>query len=191
MSSAERANRGPEIFTEKGPSRDNTSSFGKPKFPILLIHGLLQSAGAYCSNDDSSLAFYLCKAGYDVWLGNNRCGFKPKHTILDYSDPRMWAWNIRQMGVMDLPALTSRVLAETGFSKLGLIAHSQGTTETFVALAKEQRPELGDKLTVFCALAPAAYAGPLIGKAYFVSWPYFRSRFRHARNWRITINLSF
>lgn len=171
MSSSERANRGPEIFTEKGPSRENINSSRKPKFPVLLIHGLLQSAGAYCSNDDSSLAFYLCKAGFDVWLGNNRCGFKPKHTILDYSDPRMWAWNIRQMGVMDLPALTSRVLSETGFSKLGLIAHSQGTTETFVALAKEQRPELGDKLTVFCALAPAAYAGPLIGKAYFVSGP--------------------
>ena len=80
---------------------------------------------------------------------------------------RMWNWNIRQMGVLDLPALVSRVLAETGFEKLGLICHSQGTTETFVALAKEQRPELGQKISVFCALAPAVYAGPLIEKAYF------------------------
>lgn len=70
------------------------------------------------------------------------------------------------MGVMDLPALVSRVLSETGFRKLGLICHSQGTTETFVALAKEQRPDLGDKISVFCALAPAVYAGPLIGKMY-------------------------
>lgn len=70
------------------------------------------------------------------------------------------------MGVMDLPSLISRVLAETGFEKLGLICHSQGTTETFVALAKEQRPDLGNKISVFCALAPAVYAGPLIGKAY-------------------------
>ncbi|TVY27750.1 Sterol esterase [Lachnellula hyalina] len=166
MTEAERAARGPDIFIDAGPSRPGGSP-QKPKFPILMIHGLLQSSGAYCTNDDDSLAFYLCKAGYDVWLGNNRCGFKPEHTLLSYSDPRMWAWNIRQMGVMDLPALTSRVLAETGFQKLGLIAHSQGTTQTLVALAKEQRPELGEKLTVFCALAPAAYAGPLIGKAYF------------------------
>jgi pimeloyl-ACP methyl ester carboxylesterase len=106
-------------------------------------------------------------SGYDVWLGNNRCGFKPEHTMLKYSDPRMWAWNIRQMGVIDLSALVSRVLGETGFEKLGLICHSQGTTETFVALAKGQRPDLGDKISVFCALAPAAYAGPLIGKMYF------------------------
>lgn len=70
------------------------------------------------------------------------------------------------MGVMDLPALISRVLSETGFEKLGLVCHSQGTTETFVALAKEQRPDLGNKISVFCALAPAVYAGPLIGKMY-------------------------
>jgi hypothetical protein len=37
---------------------------------------------------------------------------------------------------MDPPALISRVLLETGFAKLGLVCHSRGTTETFVALAK-------------------------------------------------------
>ena len=71
------------------------------------------------------------------------------------------------MGVMDLPALISRVLSETGFEKLGLVAHSQGTTQSLVALAKEQRPEIGEKISVFCALAPAAYAGHLINKAQF------------------------
>lgn len=166
----ERMNRGPDLFTgakKQTPKNQSQSPGQKPKFPVLLMHGLLQSSGAYCVNDEDSLAFYLCKSGYDVWLGNNRCGFKPKHVLLEYSDPRMWCWNIRQMGVFDLPALTSRILYETGFEKIGLICHSQGTTQALVALAKEQRPELGEKLTVFCALAPAAYAGPLIGKMYF------------------------
>ena len=145
----------------------NQYADGEKKYPVLLVHGLLQSAGAYCCNDDDSLAFFLAKSGYDVWLGNNRCGFTPKHNLLKYADPRMWAWNIRQMGVMDLPAMISRVLEETGFPKLGLVCHSQGTTETFVALAKEQRPDIGEKISVFCALAPAVYAGPLISKIYF------------------------
>ncbi|KAL8936882.1 MAG: hypothetical protein Q9216_004698 [Gyalolechia sp. 2 TL-2023] len=158
----------PETYLEDGhatPSQQYPP--GDRKYPVLLVHGLLQSAGAYCTNDDDSLAFYLAKSGYDVWLGNNRCGFRPQHQMLTYNDPRMWNWNIRQMGVMDLPALVSRVLSETGFAKLGLLCHSQGTTETFVALAKEQRPDLGNKISVFCALAPAVYAGPLIGKMYF------------------------
>ncbi|KAK5988965.1 Sterol esterase 2 [Cladobotryum mycophilum] len=160
-----RDQQGPDVFTSSKKRLKDSDK--KRKFPVLLMHGLLQSSGAYCCNDDQSLAFWLCKSGFDVWLGNNRCGFKPKHTLLKYNDPRMWCWNIRQMGVFDLTALTSRVLLETGFEKIGLICHSQGTTQTFVALAKEQRPDLGEKLTVFCALAPAAYAGPLIGKMYF------------------------
>ena len=165
---SERRARGPNLSASDASLFSQSSpSGGRRKFPALLVHGLLQSAGAYCVNDDDSLAFYLCKSGFDVWLGNNRCGFKPKHVTLDYLDPRMWAWNICQMGVLDLAALTSRVRFQTGFDKIGLICHSQGTTQTFVALAKKQRPELGEKLTVFCALAPAVYAGPLIGKVYF------------------------
>jgi pimeloyl-ACP methyl ester carboxylesterase len=167
---SERVPHAPDVFPDND-SRAGVSGSqyteGDKKYPVLMIHGLLQSAGAYCTNDDDSLAFFLAKSGYDVWLGNNRCGFKPRHVALDYGDPRMWAWNIRQMGVMDLPALVSRVLSETGFEKLGLIAHSQGTTQSLVALAKEQRPEIGEKISVFCALAPAAYAGPLIRKAQF------------------------
>ena len=174
-SPSQRAHGSPGVFPEafdldplpassSATCSSSTNRSKKCKYPVLLIHGLLQSSGAYCANDDSSLAFYLCKSGYDIWLGNNRCGFNPRHQLLNTTDPRMWNWNIRQMGVMDLPALVSRVLSETGFSKLGLICHSQGTTETFVALAKDQRPELGDKISVFCALAPAVYAGHLIGK---------------------------
>lgn len=72
------------------PPLDATPPKGS-KYPILLIHGLLQSAGAYCCTDEQSLAFYFAKSGLDVWLGNNHCGFWPKHTLLKPSDPRMWA----------------------------------------------------------------------------------------------------
>lgn len=170
-----RARKTADIFTQDFVRRGrehgtigNKYTDGNRRYPVLLMHGLLQSYGTYCCNDDDSFAFYLVKSGYDVWLGNNRCGlWKPEHVRLQYGDPRMWAWNIRQMGCMDLPALMSRVLKETGFEKLGLICHSQGTTQTLVALAKEQRPDIGKKISVFCALAPAAYSGPLIRKGYF------------------------
>ncbi|PNS15888.1 Protein FAM214A [Sphaceloma murrayae] len=164
-SAASHAPNSPTIF-DSATSLPHPSA-PKSRYPILMLHGLLQSSGAYTCTGPSSLAFYLHRAGYDVWLGNNRCGLSPRHTLLSYSDPRMWAWNIRQMGVLDLAALVSRVLAITSAPKLALVAHSQGTTQTLVALAKEQRPDLGEKISVFCALAPAAYAGPLIGKAYF------------------------
>lgn len=166
LSPEERRERGPDVFTK--PRMPNTSRpQSNRRYPVLLVHGLLQSAGAFCTNDEDSLAFYLCKSGYDVWLGNNRCGSHPEHTTLSTDDPRMWSWDIRHLGTLDLAALTSRVLYETGFEKLGLVCHSQGTTQTFVALAKEHRPELGEYISVFCALAPAAYAGPLVSRPYF------------------------
>ncbi|KAJ5765907.1 hypothetical protein N7520_005466 [Penicillium odoratum] len=166
LSPQQRRERGPTVFNGMKDGNSFQSGSGR-RYPILLVHGLLQSAGAYCTNDDDSLAFFLCKSGYDVWLGNNRCGMNPEHATLSSSDPRMWSWDIRHLGTLDLTALTSRVLYETGFSKLGLVCHSQGTTETFVALAKEHRPELGERISVFCALAPAAYAGPLVRKSFF------------------------
>lgn len=133
------------------------------------MHGLLQSSGAFCTTDDSSLAFYLCKSGYDIWLGHNRCGFDPNHSHLKQSDPRFWAWNIRHMGTLDLPALTSRVLAETGFAKLALIGHSQGTTQTFIALSKRYSSShcLNSQLSIFCALAPAVYGGKWLTRPHF------------------------
>lgn len=166
LSSEERRERGPHVFTQ--PKRLNPNNpHSRRRYPVLLVHGLLQSAGAFCANDEDSLAFYLCKSGYDVWLGNNRCGLHPEHTTLSPGDPRMWSWNIRHLGTLDLAALTSRVLHETGFNKLALVCHSQGTTQTFVALAKEQRPEIGEHISVFCALAPAVYAGSLVERPYF------------------------
>lgn len=166
LSSEERRERGPRVFTKPKLSHSSGAQ-SQRRYPVLLVHGLLQSAGAFCTNDEDSLAFYLCKSGYDVWLGNNRCGSHPEHTTLSPDDPRMWSWDIRHLGTLDLAALTSRVLYETGFNKLGLVCHSQGTTQTFVALAKEQRPELGQRISVFCALAPAVYAGPLVHRPYF------------------------
>lgn len=163
----ERQHRGPQVLTGDRNPRVSPTPGSNRRYPVLLMHGLMQSAGAYCSNDDDSLAFFLCKSGYDVWLGNNRCGLDPEHISLSASDPRMWSWNIQHLGVLDLAALMSRVLYETGFEKLGLVCHSQGTTQTFVALAKEQRPELGEHISVFCALAPAAYAGPMLKRIYF------------------------
>ncbi|KAH1374406.1 hypothetical protein KXX50_002001 [Aspergillus fumigatus] len=136
LSEEERGPRGPDVFT--GRRRPNASGRNQ-RYPVLLVHGLLQSAGAFCVNDDDSLAFYLCKAGYDVWLGNNRCGMTPEHTTLSTGDPRMWTWNIRQMGVLDLTALVSRVLFETGFEKLGLRCILATMEETLAEMEEDVR----------------------------------------------------
>lgn len=88
------------------------------KYPVLLLHGLMQSAGAFCVHEESSLAFYLCKEGYDIWLGNNRGYFKPEHVSLKPNDHGFWKWNLRDMGCYDLPAMINYVRDRTGRAKV-------------------------------------------------------------------------
>lgn len=54
----------PDVFYDdkEGDGGRSKSRFRRGrKYPILMMHGLLQSAGAYCTNDDDSLAFFLAK----------------------------------------------------------------------------------------------------------------------------------
>ncbi len=143
------------------------------RFPVLLLHGLLQSAAAYCTSGNDSLAFYLVAAGYDVWLGNNRCGFRPSHEDFGRLSLGMWAWRIQEMGHYDVQALLDYVvlkaLAKT--PKVALVAHSQGTAQTFLALAAESPAlvTLSDRLACFVALSPAVYTGPLV-RSWFLGF---------------------
>ena len=152
----------------------------------------MQSSGTFCVNDDSSLAFFLCKSGYDVWLGNNRGYFKPEHKYLKPSNPRFWAWNLRHMGCLDIPALVAHVCVQTGKKKvyshiksflsneIAFVAHSQGTTLTFLALSKDQVPHLGESLSCFIALAPAVFAGTLLSNIQFSFVRIMSTRFYRA-----------
>ena len=54
----------PEKQTENGRIHGASGAQyrnGNRRYPVLLVHGLLQSSGAYCTNDEDSLAFFLCK----------------------------------------------------------------------------------------------------------------------------------
>lgn len=71
------------------------------------------------------------------------------------------------MGGLDLPALIDTVCKHTNRERIGFVGHSQGTTQTFCSLSRDQNPELGLKMDSFCALAPATHAGALIDKLQF------------------------
>lgn len=145
--------------------------------PILMLHGLLQSSGSFASSGRKSLAYFLHQSGFDIWLGNNRCGFKPKWNMntLGYDKRKKWDWDMDQMVQYDLKALIETVLSKSGHEKLTLMSHSQGTTQGFMGLINGELLygtdfKLTEKLENFIALAPAVYPGPLLDEKPFVKF---------------------
>jgi lysosomal acid lipase/cholesteryl ester hydrolase len=71
--------------------------------------------------------------------------------------------------------------------QIGFIGHSQGNGTAFVSLSLGIRPDLGPKLSVFIALAPAVFAGPLTHGFPFTAlgrmeWKTWRRFFGARRN---------
>jgi len=60
-------------------------------------------------------AFQLAKAGYDVWMGNNRGNYySTKHTSLSNTSKEYWNFDFEDMGVSDQPAFMDYVTKVTG-----------------------------------------------------------------------------
>jgi lysosomal acid lipase/cholesteryl ester hydrolase len=56
-------------------------------------------------------AFVLARAGYDVWMGNNRgCRFSQKHITLDPKSAEFWNFDWEDMGTKDTPAVIDFIL---------------------------------------------------------------------------------
>ncbi|ABN66846.2 predicted protein [Scheffersomyces stipitis CBS 6054] len=133
------------------------------KKPILLQHGLLSCSGAYLTTGRNSLAYYLQEEGYDVWMGNNRSWFEPKHTYLEGNllhNEEYWDWDIRELAYYDLPAIIENVLShKPHHEKLVLVGHSQGCCQSFLLLKNGNLSAFHDKIEYFFPLAPAVFPG--------------------------------
>lgn len=57
---------------------------------MLILHGLFQSSGSFITSEDRSLAFWLARKGYQVYLGNTRGIFDMGHRSYSRADPRFW-----------------------------------------------------------------------------------------------------
>jgi pimeloyl-ACP methyl ester carboxylesterase len=74
-----------------------------------MQHGLFSSSDAWTRNRDLSPAFRAAKAGYDVWLGNNRgTKYSREHETLsatsDKTKKDFFDYSFYELGQYDAPA---------------------------------------------------------------------------------------
>ncbi|KAJ3393907.1 hypothetical protein HDU80_010633 [Chytriomyces hyalinus] len=145
-----------------GPGMDQTIPQSE-KPPIILMHGMFQSAGVWVTSGRKSFAFYLAENNYDVWVANNRTGCQEaaeQHAYLKSSEASFWDWCLDDLAGFDVPAVIEAVRRFSGWQKVGYVGHSQGNAQMFMALKMD--PSLNEKLSCFVALAPAVYIGSLL-----------------------------
>jgi lysosomal acid lipase/cholesteryl ester hydrolase len=158
----------PGLISEKQPLKGKT--------PILVYHGLLFDMMMWFFNyPDDQPAIILAKAGYDVWLGNQRGNFYSyKHIKLDpWKDNEYWNFSWEEMGTKDAPAVIDYILKATGKEKLSYMGHSQGTT--MLLAGTSMNPDyFNSKINGAILLAPAT---SLFYNHFDKGWQFYSNRF--------------
>ncbi|CAH2261198.1 lipase 1-like [Pararge aegeria] len=125
--------------------------------PVILMHGLLQSADVWLdAGPNAGLAYLIADECHDLWVGNQRGNYYGRrHARLDPDrDPKFWKFCVDEIGHYDIPATIDYVLKNTGEKKLNYVGFSQGAG-TFLIMCSE-RPGYCDKANILIGLAPAA-----------------------------------
>lgn len=148
---------------------------GPPGHPVILQHGILCNSSFFFTCEERSLAFWLVDQGYDVWVTNIRSNFNAGHTEFKRSDPRFWAWGLKELA-FDLRDVVEFVCGATGKQRTAYVGHSQGTGSMALALSPGICPELGRRISSFTAMGPSVYAGPVLRRFPFSLMRQFRSR---------------
>ncbi|NXY39664.1 LIPM Lipase, partial [Pomatorhinus ruficollis] len=151
-----------EVMTEDGyflslnriPHGREDAGLSGLRTPVLIVHGFCLEGGDWVDNfPDSSLAFILADAGYDVWIGNNRGNsWSRRHHNLSIGSEEFWDFSFHEMAVYDLPAMVDFILVQTEQEKLFYVGHAQGSSLGFIAFSS--LPQLARKIKLFFALAP-------------------------------------
>ncbi|XP_047996211.1 lipase 1-like [Leguminivora glycinivorella] len=151
-----------DVVTEDGYILTLFHIPGEIEGPVLLMHGIADSADTFIIRGNLSLVITLADKGYDVWAGNtrgNKYGRRHKYLNPD-TDKEFWDFSFHEAGFYDLTATVDYVLESTGEESIRTIGHSQGTTAHFVLLST--RPEYNEKIKGFIALAPVAFLNNVI-----------------------------
>ena len=73
---------------------------------MLLQHGISDSSITWVINEPQrAVAFQLVRAGFDVWMGNNRGNeYSRRHVKYDTHSYEFWDFDFEDMALYDQPA---------------------------------------------------------------------------------------
>ncbi|GMR54832.1 hypothetical protein PMAYCL1PPCAC_25027, partial [Pristionchus mayeri] len=149
-----------------GRAAEANSSCRRPA--VIFSHGLAADSTQYIINPpESSPAFILADAGFDVFLLNHRGGtYSKRHLRLKPWDNKFWQFTMDELSMYDCPAAIDKAMEITGEKGVYWIGHSMGTSIGYMTIANN--PLYNTKIKALFQLAPSGSAGYAIGSLQFV-----------------------
>ncbi|KAJ3621070.1 hypothetical protein MTP99_003244 [Tenebrio molitor] len=128
-----------------------------PRGVIFFQHGLFTDARAWVSQYNDSVAFLFWRAGYDVWLGNNRGNlYGKKHVTWKPSDGEFWNYSLLEIGYYDLDASVEYIKSTTSEGKIIYVGVSMGATTGLIYAS--MRPEASSQsVQIMISIAPCTH----------------------------------
>lgn len=129
----------------------------------MLIPGLVGNSAEFVMATDKvdhnpshigrNIAFELSKQGYDVWMTNNRGSrYGQRHLVLTPKAERFWQFTFDEISAEDVPAYIEYVRRYSGFDRVHVVGHSQGSAVMLALLSRTQT--FNRKVHTFTAIAP-------------------------------------
>ena len=117
------------------------------RFPVLLCHGLGGNRYSFDLRGAPSLASFLSRQGWDVWVVELRGSGMSDRPGLWYSDVP-YSWDFDDHLRADLPAVIEYVLKRSGASSVHWIGHSMGGMLAEAYLASQDDPRLASVIAI-------------------------------------------
>lgn len=125
--------------------------------PVLLVHGLDESAHGWIINDpDKALGTVLADQGYDVWMLNNRGTVYSRHHLEHTIDSKeIWDFSFQEMAEYDIVSTIKMITEKTDGKKIIALGHSQGAVQVLAAMADPLLSDyVQDRLLGLVGLSP-------------------------------------
>ncbi|KAJ3621072.1 hypothetical protein MTP99_003244 [Tenebrio molitor] len=128
-----------------------------PRGVIFFQHGVIDDARCWVNQYNDSVAFLFWRAGYDVWLGNNRGNlYAKKHVTWKPSDGEFWNFSLLEVGYYDLDASVEYIKTTTSEGKIIYVGLSMGAT-TGLIYASMRPAKSFESLQIMISIAPCTH----------------------------------
>lgn len=131
-----------------------------------MQHGLMETSSVYLLHGEQSIALRMARAGYEVWLGNNRSSLYGQMTSTEkhegqvqlhekINDSSFWNFSIDDLVKYDFPAMTRKVKEVTGLDKIDFMGMSQGAGQAMGSLSDDHN--MNQHFNSMVLLSPACF----------------------------------